>query len=136
MSDLECCGTTPDNCDSCKEKSNVLYSRIKTREGVVLVRQDDGEMQKVVGAVYDLDIENMKLKTDNEQLKSKLEKAEKALGFYADFINWDGVADERENRVILGDCSRVTVSRTSIYIRGTYGGKLARQTLKEIRGEG
>ena len=68
------CGNGPNKCTPCKEESVVLYSRIKTNEGVVLVRQDDKEMQKVVGLVYELDIENHKLQKENEELNGKIEK--------------------------------------------------------------
>ncbi len=97
------------------------FTTIKTDQGDVKISHNDKELQKVVALIYQMDIH--------------LEKAIKALEFYALPRNWkdslpyDNNVFDEFREIADDDCYVIEGEEALV------GGLLAVTTLKEIRGE-
>ena len=70
-----------------------------------------------------------------DELLPKLEKAIKALEFYADKMNWDSTLGYTYNIIEKEDVEQFNYTVEGVECSDDIAGKLARTTLKEIRGE-
>ena len=79
--------------------------------------------------------QSIKLKKENAALKARLEEAEKALRFYADFDNWKYNNETLLKTDIPSDIESVeTVSSSYVQVE-EISGKRAREYFKKYEGE-
>lgn len=77
----------------------------------------------------------VRLWNENEKLKAKLEKAKKALEYYSNIDSWD-CENLHENKCIKDDdMELLELTYDGTDFSDWYGGKRARQALKDLEGE-
>lgn len=112
------------NCDKC-DHSYMGYFESSSNYSLKCSMYDSEcsyQCKRGCNSFSDKAAEIIDLKKKLEAEKAKVEKLKKCVGFYASKINWD-------HKQIIEDIDETYRSETYCH-----GGKLARQTLKEIEG--